>query len=111
MGLPDFYKEGTLNRLSNVPFIRTKALPREGQPAGATVLCRPGEVFFAPEDPENDSQYKVYRLLFLFVNFGKAANSFLEVAGVKRQPSTEQLAGLLVSQPAKFLQLAQTHQV
>lgn len=52
--------------------------------------------------------YSVYQRVFLYVDYGTTANSFLEACGVKRQPSIEQLAGLIVGNPEKFLGLAQT---
>lgn len=105
----DFYKDGTLNGLTNIQFIRTNGLP--GKDAVATVLARPSEVFFKPTEQGADSLYEVYKRLFLFVDFGKMANGFLEAVGVKHQPSTSQLATMLVSDPHKFLGLAGTAEV
>jgi hypothetical protein len=107
----DFYKEGTLNKLKNVPFIRAKALQSKTGDPNATVLARPAEVFFAPTEPSSDSLYDVYKRLFLFVDYGQVANGFLEAVGVRKQPSTDQLASMIVRDPTRFLQLSQSGEV
>ena len=75
---------------------------------GSTVLARPSEVFFKPTGDSNLELYDMYRRIFLFVDMGRAANGFLEACGVKKQPSVEQLASLIVEKPYQFLKLAQT---
>jgi hypothetical protein len=107
----DFYKEGTLNSLRNIPFIRAKAMRAKTSDPNATVLARPNEVFFTPHNTSGDTLYEVYKLLFLFVDYGKTANSFLEAIGVRSQPSTEQLADMIVRDPVRFLQLARSGEV
>jgi hypothetical protein len=44
--------------------------------------------------------------LFVFVDFGTTANSFLSACGTKREPSVEEIAQMLVADPHKFYQLA-----
>ena len=108
--LPDFYRDPTklLAKLANIPFIRVRDTRN---PAKIDVsLCRPNEIFFRPQEDSSTSSnlYSVYQRVFLYVDYGTAANSFLEACGVKRQPSIEQLAGLIVGNPERFLGLAQT---
>lgn len=99
--------ERTLDKLAAVPFIRI-ADTRPAAPAGTTTLVRPSEVFFKPTDDASLELFKVYQRIFLYVDMGRSANAFLEACGVKRQPSTEQLTNLIVSNPRQFLNLAQT---
>lgn len=106
----DFYRDPakSLTKLSNIPFIRVR--DTRNPAAINTILCRPNEIFFRPQDDSSTSSnlYSVYQRVFLYVDYGSVANAFMEACGVKRQPSIEQLAGLMVGDPAKFLRLAQT---
>lgn len=108
--LIDFYRDPakSLTKLSIIPFIRVR--DTRNPAAINTILCRPNEIFFRPQDDSSTTSnlYSVYQRVFLYVDYGSVANAFLEACGVKRQPSIEQLAGLMVGDPAKFLRLAQT---
>lgn len=44
--------------------------------------------------------------LFVFVDFGPSANSFLSACGSKQEPSVEEVASILVADPRKFYDLA-----
>jgi hypothetical protein len=106
----DFYRDPSksLTKLLNIPFVRVR--DTRNPAAIITILCRPNAIFFRPQDDSSTSSnlYSVYQRVFLYVDYGAAANAFLEACGVKRQPSIEQLAALMVGDPAKFLGLAQT---
>lgn len=106
----DFYRDPakSLTKLSNIPFVRVR--DTRDPTAITTILCRPNAIFFRPQDDSSTSSnlYSVYQRVFLYVDYGSVANAFLEACGVRRQPSIEQLAGLMVGDPAKLLGLAQT---
>ncbi|KAJ9116283.1 hypothetical protein QFC22_004723 [Naganishia vaughanmartiniae] len=111
--LGDFYRDPhkSLSKLSNIPFVRVRDTRNPG--LTSTILCRPNEIFFRPDDDSSTSSnlYSIYQRVFLYVNYGQSANAFLDACGVKRQPSIEQLAGLIVADPSKFLRLAQTKEL
>jgi hypothetical protein len=44
--------------------------------------------------------------LFVFVDFGPSANSFLNTCGSKQEPSVEEVASILVADPRRFYDLA-----
>lgn len=44
--------------------------------------------------------------LFVFVDFGPSANSFLSTCGSKQEPSVEEVASILVTDPRRFYDLA-----
>lgn len=44
--------------------------------------------------------------LFVYVDFGAAANSFLSACGTKHEPSVEQVVLMLLADPHKFYNLA-----
>jgi hypothetical protein len=44
--------------------------------------------------------------LFIFVDFGPHANSFLSACGVKHAPSIEEIAQIMLNDPRHFYKLA-----
>jgi hypothetical protein len=48
--------------------------------------------------------------LFVFVDFGVTANSFLAVCGAKRLPSVDEIAQKLIEDPGQFLSIAGGHE-
>ena len=50
------------------------------------------------------SNNQFYSKLFVFVDFGTSANSFLNACGTKGEPSVEDIAVLLLEDPWQFLQ-------
>jgi hypothetical protein len=48
--------------------------------------------------------------LFVFVDFGFAANCFLRACGSKDEPSVKDIAESLVEDPARFYNLAEGHE-
>lgn len=54
----------------------------------------------------SDSQAQLHSKLFTFVDFGPVANGFLSACGTKSQPSVDEIAQLLVKDPADFFKLA-----
>ena len=46
-------------------------------------------------------------MVFVFVDFGSAANGFLSAVGTKQEPTVEQIAQMLLADPYKFFQLSE----
>ena len=55
---------------------------------------------------KGDSQATVHSKLFTFVDFGTRANQFLSACGTKHEPSVEELTQILLENPHRFWQLA-----
>lgn len=51
-------------------------------------------------------QGQFHSKLFVFVDFGPSANSFLSTCGSKQEPSVEEVASILVADPRRFYDLA-----
>lgn len=56
---------------------------------------------------KSKSHHELYSKLFVFVDFGHSANSFLNACGMKGEPSVEDIAAALIEDPPRFLQLAE----
>jgi hypothetical protein len=54
----------------------------------------------------DSSRTRFHSKLFVFVDFGQQANSFLAACGVKSEPSVEEIALALLNDPHKFYELA-----
>ncbi|KAG1807427.1 uncharacterized protein BJ212DRAFT_1449281 [Suillus subaureus] len=52
------------------------------------------------------SKGQFHSKLFVFVDFGPSANSFLSACGSKQEPSVEEVANILVTDPRRFYDLA-----
>ena len=55
---------------------------------------------------KGDSQAQFHSKLFTFVDFGSPANTFLGACGVKREPSVEEIAKILLDNPRQFYELS-----
>jgi len=64
----------------------------------------PKQCYFSEE---NKSGY--LSKLFVFVDFGVTANSFLAVCGAKRQPSVDEIAQILLEDPDRFYAMTGGH--
>ncbi|KAG8886946.1 hypothetical protein FRB99_004337, partial [Tulasnella sp. 403] len=65
-------------------------------------MCKPGECFFKNERTTSDMHAK----LFTFVDYGDRANNFLRACGVRNEPGVQEVAGMMVKDPKRFLELA-----
>jgi hypothetical protein len=54
-----------------------------------------------------EAKDKFHSKLFVFVNFGSAANGFLSACGTKHEPSVEEVALILLEDPRKFYSFAE----
>jgi Protein of unknown function (DUF3684) len=55
---------------------------------------------------KGDSNAQFHSRIFVFVDFGPLANSFLSACGTKREPSAEDIAKIMLANPRKFYELA-----
>ncbi|KAF9644423.1 hypothetical protein BDM02DRAFT_3272450 [Thelephora ganbajun] len=66
-------------------------------------LLPPNQCYFKTE-----SSGQFHSKLFVFVDFGTSANSFLKACGTKGEPSVDEIVQLLLKNPRQFLQLAES---
>ena len=76
---------------------RLKFIPLRNDKEAKTVYEAPLKVYFSNDE-------KSFESLFLFIDFGNSANSFLRTCGVRDQPSPIELARNLILSPLNFLQ-------
>jgi hypothetical protein len=88
---------GVLSQLPMVPVSDTskvkEILPTRWMP--------PNRCYFG-----GDARAQFHSKLFIFIDFGHLANSFLSACGTKREPSVEEIAEILLADPRKFYELA-----
>ena len=65
-------------------------------------LSPPNQCYF-----KGESGGQFHSKLFVFVDFGTSANSFLKACGTKGEPSVEEIALILLKDPRQFFQLAE----
>ncbi|CEP14613.1 hypothetical protein [Parasitella parasitica] len=68
---------------------------------GSVNLYQPAQVYF-----ESDASTSFYKDLFVYVSFGSRSNSFLRSCGVKDEPTTVELAAMIVKDPQRFWDLS-----
>ncbi|KAI8369380.1 uncharacterized protein BYT42DRAFT_617411 [Radiomyces spectabilis] len=92
----------TLRTTKFIPVLdkRSAQLDAQKQKQPQTILVKPSQCYFESE------QTNFHKELFIYVNFGTLANSFLRNCGVKDEPNTVELATMLVSNPEKFWNLS-----
>ena len=64
-------------------------------------LSPPNQCYF-----KGESSGQFHSKLFVFVDFGTSANSFLKACGTKGEPSVEEIALILLKDPRQFFELA-----
>ncbi|KAJ4468229.1 hypothetical protein J3R30DRAFT_3830515 [Lentinula aciculospora] len=95
---PADFSSSQLQKLSQLPIVPTRQPKDSGFQISNT---RPNQCFFGHEGKEG-----FHSKLFIFVDFGASANSFLSACGVKREPSVDEIALILLADPHNFYQLA-----
>lgn len=65
-------------------------------------LLPPNQCYF-----KGESSGQFHSKLFVFVDFGTSANSFLKACGTKGEPSVEEIAQILLKDPRGFFDLAE----
>ena len=79
-------------------------VPTEESETGKDVKIRmvaPKTCYFKRNEDNN-----FHSKLFVFVNFGPKANSFLSACGTKHEPSVEEVAEMVLGDPLRFYHLA-----
>ncbi|KAJ7647485.1 hypothetical protein FB45DRAFT_893565 [Roridomyces roridus] len=93
--IPDF-SSTQLGQLSQLPMVPVRASDSD-----AVRWLPPTQCFFASKE-----NTKFHSKLFVFVDFGTAANGFLSACGTKSSPSIEEVSLMLLSNPHRFYELS-----
>ncbi|KAF8894925.1 hypothetical protein CPB84DRAFT_1816083 [Gymnopilus junonius] len=94
------FRNADLQTLSNTPFVPIKAAKGD---AGPTVRWLPPSQCYLNTEGGGTFHSK----LFIFVDFGSAANAFLTACGTRSRPNVEEVAKILLANPRQFYDLAQ----
>ncbi|KAI8644601.1 hypothetical protein BD408DRAFT_383483 [Parasitella parasitica] len=81
----------TLRQLAFIPVEKNESVK----------LYQPAQVYF-----ESEGSTSFYKDLFVYVSFGSRSNSFLRSCGVKDEPTTVELAAMIVKDPQRFWDLS-----
>ena len=84
-----------LHRLSTIAFVPVNA------ENGAMRWLPPNQCYLGNQTAES-----FHSKLFVFVDFGSGANTFIIACGTKSQPSVEEVAKILLADPRQFYELA-----
>lgn len=76
--------------------------PENPPKSTGTRLLPPNQCYF-----KGESSGQFHSKLFVFVDFGTSANSFLKACGTKGEPSVEEIAQILLKDPRGFFELAE----
>ncbi|KAJ7874669.1 hypothetical protein B0H14DRAFT_2717085 [Mycena olivaceomarginata] len=98
--ISDFSKT-ELARLSQISIVPTRSVDPKA-PAGSLRWLPPTQCFFG----SSDGSATFHSKLFVFVDFGTAANGFLSACGTKHSPSIEEVSLMLLADPHRFYELA-----
>lgn len=92
-----------LNMLSQLLIVPIETPPTKIDDKGkrAVRLLAPGQCYF-----KKDAQAQIHSKLFTFVDFGTQANQFLSACGTKHEPTVEEIAQILLENPHRFWELA-----
>ncbi|KZT22896.1 hypothetical protein NEOLEDRAFT_1137233 [Neolentinus lepideus HHB14362 ss-1] len=83
-----------LKTLSQMPIVPTRS---NGAEKSDIRMLPPCQCYFA-----GDSDGQVHSKLFVYVNFGPQANSFLMACGAKNKPSVNEIAQMMLGDPRRF---------
>ncbi|KAK0461397.1 uncharacterized protein EV420DRAFT_1669612 [Desarmillaria tabescens] len=83
-----------LTTLSKTPMVPTK---EGGSAAVAFRWVPPNQCYFRRSSGDDH-----YSRLFIFVDFGPAANAFLTACGTRQEPSVDEIARTMLQDPGKF---------
>ncbi|KAJ7129825.1 hypothetical protein C8R43DRAFT_1026002 [Mycena crocata] len=91
-----------LKRLSQMSIVPTRSGPTaKGQAEPSLRWLPPTQCFFGSKESAG-----FHSKLFVFVDFGTAANGFLSACGTKHSPSIEEVSLMLLADPHRFYELA-----
>ncbi|KAJ6593724.1 hypothetical protein B0H19DRAFT_1091788 [Mycena capillaripes] len=89
-----------IKRLSQISMVPTRSVGSKTE-AGSLRWLPPTQCFFGSEESAG-----FHSKLFVFVDFGTAANGFLSACGTKHSPSIEEVSLMLLANPHRFYELA-----
>jgi hypothetical protein len=95
------FSSADLTRLSQLSMVPTKTNSHDGEGNSIFHWLPPNQCFFG-----GVSRARFHSKLFTFVDFGTLANGFLSACGTKHEPSVEEVAQILLSDPHRFYELA-----
>ncbi|KAJ7188459.1 hypothetical protein C8R46DRAFT_1171527 [Mycena filopes] len=90
-----------LQRLSQLSIVPTRAEGPQTEKQSILRWLPPTQCFFGL-----DGSASFHSKLFVFVDFGTAANRFLSACGTKHSPSIDEVASILLANPHRFYELA-----
>lgn len=91
-----------LSKVEFIPIVQSTSINRKAiHPQPDLVLFSPSRCYLKKE---SDTGFHSH--LFTFIDFGTRANGFLMACGVRPEPTVEELAQILVSDPRYFFKLA-----
>lgn len=82
--------------------MRIVPTPSDSPKSAGPRLLPPNQCYF-----KGEFSGQFHSKLFVFVDFGTSANSFLTACGTKGEPSVEEIALILLRDPREFFQLAE----
>lgn len=82
--------------------MRIVPTPDNSSKVASPRLLPPSQCYF-----KGESSGQFHSKLFVFVDFGTSANSFLKACGTKGEPSVEEIVLILLKDPREFFQLAE----
>ena len=88
-------------KLAHMPIVPYD-IQTDGKPSSG--YLSPTKCYFS-----EDTKTGYLSKLFVFVDFGVTANSFLAVCGAKRQPSVDEIAQILLDDPDRFYAMTGSH--
>lgn len=77
-------------------------VPNDSPKSAGPRLLPPNQCYF-----KGESSGQFHSKLFVFVDFGPPANSFLKACGTKGEPSLEEIALMLLKDTEQFFRLAE----
>ena len=83
-------------QLQKIPFVPVKSTGKKG----IIKILQPIQCFLGTASSE------LYSKLFTFVDFGARANLFLGACGTRQEPSIEDVAQILITEPRRVYELA-----
>ncbi|KAJ2964603.1 hypothetical protein NQZ79_g415 [Umbelopsis isabellina] len=90
------------NQLQTLEFIPVRDSRAMSKEAKSITMMRPTECYFVSKDKEQD----FHQELFVFIDFGDVANTFLRCCGVKNEPTIVELSQMMVRDPQLYWKLS-----
>ncbi|KAJ6558581.1 hypothetical protein DFH09DRAFT_1037162 [Mycena vulgaris] len=95
------FQNTELKRLSQISMVPTRSHGPKAEAESSLRWLPPTQCFFGSNESAG-----FHSKLFVFVDFGTAANGFLSACGTKHSPSIEEVSLMLLANPHRFYELA-----